>query len=136
MKTLFTSIIVLLFSMVLNAQETYTLKVTVNNAKDDLGKMVYTLSTENQFMKAPPLQSASVEIKGGIAIATFENVPAGEYAVMVLHDKNGNQSMDFSDQGMPKEAYGMSNNPMSYGPPTWDDLKFTIESDKEIIIRL
>ncbi|PPK92386.1 uncharacterized protein (DUF2141 family) [Nonlabens xylanidelens] len=136
MKTLFTTIIVLLFSLALSAQETFTLKVTVDNAKNDQGTMVYSLSTENQFMKAAPLQSATVEIKDGVAVAIFENIPAGEYAVMVLHDKNGNNQMDFTDQGMPKEAYGMSNNPMSYGPPSWDDAKITIESDKEIAVRL
>lgn len=136
MKTLFTTIIILLFSLALSAQETFTLKVTVDNAKNDQGTMVYSLSTENQFMKAAPLQSATVEIKDGVAVAIFENIPAGEYAVMVLHDKNGNNQMDFTDQGMPKEAYGMSNNPMSYGPPSWDDAKITIESDKEIAVRL
>ncbi|MEO9954971.1 DUF2141 domain-containing protein [Nonlabens sp.] len=136
MKTLFTSILVLLFSMALSAQETFTLKVTVDNAKSDNGTMVYSLSTENQFMKAAPLQSATIEIKDGVAVAIFENIPAGEYAIMVLHDKNGNNQMDFTDQGMPKEAYGMSNNPMSYGPPSWDDAKITIESDKEIAVRL
>ena len=136
MKTLFTSIIVLFLSIAMNAQETFTLKVTVNNAKDDQGKMVYSLSTQNQFMKAAPLKSASIEIKDGVAVATFENVPGGDYAVMVLHDKNGNNQMDFSEQGMPTEAYGMSNNPMSYGPPTWDDAKITVDSDKEIIVRL
>lgn len=136
MKTLFTSLIVLLFSFVLNAQETFTLKVTVNNAAGDEGKMVYTLSTENQFMKAAPLQTASIEIKDGVATAIFENVPSGEYAVIVLHDKNANEKMDFSTNGMPQEAYGTSNNPMSYGPPTWADAKFTIANDKEIIVRL
>ncbi|MFT5925978.1 MAG: hypothetical protein ACI9WL_000721 [Rubritalea sp.] len=136
MKTLFTSLIALFFSFVINAQETFTLKVTVNNAKNDEGKMVYSLNTENQFMKAAPIQAVSLEIKNGIAIATFENVPAGDYAVMVLHDKNNNEKMDFSDQGMPTEAYGTSNNPMSYGPPTWADAKFTVEANKEIIVRL
>ncbi len=136
MKTLFTSIIVLFLSIAINAQETFTLKVTVNNATDDQGKMVYSLSTQNQFMKSAPLQSASIEIKDGIAVAIFKNVPVGEYAVMVLHDKNGNNKMDFSEQGMPTEAYGMSNNPMSYGPPTWEDAKITIDSDKEITVRL
>jgi uncharacterized protein (DUF2141 family) len=136
MKTLFTSLIVLLFSIALNAQETFTLKVTVNNAKSDEGKMVYSLNTEEQFMKAAPLQAASMEITDGIAIATFKNVPTGDYAVMVLHDKNSNEKMDFSDQGRPAESYGMSNNPMSYGPPTWADAKFTVEAHKEIIVRL
>jgi uncharacterized protein (DUF2141 family) len=136
MKSLFTSLIVLLFSFVLNAQETFTLKVTVNNASGDEGKMVYSLNTENQFMKAAPLQTASIEIKDGVATAIFENVPAGEYAVIVLHDKNANEKMDFSANGMPQEAYGTSNNPMSYGPPTWADAKLTVVSDKEIIVRL
>lgn len=136
MKTLLTSFIVLLFSIALSAQETFTLKVTVNNAKSDAGTMVYSLSTENQFMKAAPLQTATIEIKDGVAVAVFENIPAGEYAVVVLHDKNGNNQMDFTDQGMPEEAYGMSNNPMNYGPPSWDDAKITIESDKEIAVRL
>ncbi|WP_298953906.1 DUF2141 domain-containing protein [uncultured Nonlabens sp.] len=136
MKTLFTTIIVLLFSMALSAQKTFTLKVTVDNAKNDRGTIIYSLSTENQFMKAAPLQSATAEIKGGVAVAIFENIPAGEYAIMVLHDKNGNNQMDFTDQGMPHEAYGMSNNPMSYGPPSWNDAKITIENDKEIAIRL
>ncbi|QJP34855.1 DUF2141 domain-containing protein [Nonlabens sp. Ci31] len=136
MKTLFTTLTVLLFSFVLSAQETFTLKVTVNNASGDEGKMVYSLSTENQFMKAAPLQTASIEIKDGVATATFENVPPGDYAVIVLHDKNGNEKMDFSSNGMPQEAYGTSNNPMSYGPPAWADAKFTVAGDKEIIVRL
>jgi uncharacterized protein (DUF2141 family) len=136
MKALFTSLIVLLFSFILSAQETFTLKVTVNNASVDEGKMVYSLNTENQFMKAAPLQTASIEIKDGVATAIFENVPAGAYAVIVLHDKNANEKMDFSANGMPQEAYGTSNNPMSYGPPTWADAKFTVVSDKEIIVRL
>jgi uncharacterized protein (DUF2141 family) len=136
MKALFTSLIVLLFSFILSAQETFTLKVTVNNASVDDGKMVYSLNTESQFMKSAPLQTASIEIKDGVATAVFENVPAGDYAVIVLHDKNANGKMDFSAKGMPQEAYGTSNNPMSYGPPTWVDAKFTIASDKEIIVRL
>ncbi|MFT4839149.1 MAG: hypothetical protein ACJAWA_000631 [Nonlabens sp.] len=136
MKALFTSLIVLLFSFILSAQETFTLKVTVNNASVDDGKMVYSLNTESQFMKSAPLQTASIEIKDGVATAVFANVPAGDYAVIVLHDKNANGKMDFSANGMPQEAYGTSNNPMSYGPPTWVDAKFTIASDKEIIVRL
>jgi uncharacterized protein (DUF2141 family) len=136
MKVLFTSLIVLLFSFVLSAQETFSLTVIVPNASGDEGKMVYSLSTENQFMKAAPLQTASIEIKDGVATATFENVPAGDYAVLVLHDKNANEKMDFSTNGMPQEAYGTSNNPMNYGPPTWADAKFTIASDKEITVRL
>lgn len=136
MKILFTSLIAFIFSFVLHAQETFTLKVRVPNAAGDEGRMVYSLNTENQFMKAAPLQTASIEIKDGVATAVFENVPSGEYAVIVLHDKNANEKMDFNSNGMPQEAYGTSNNTMSYGPPTWADAKFTLASDIEITVRL
>ncbi|WP_213522133.1 DUF2141 domain-containing protein [Nonlabens sp.] len=135
MKTLFITFIALLVSLISNAQETFTLKVTVNNATGDQGKMVYSLTTESQFLKAA-LQTASIEIKEGVATAIFEKVPYGDYAVIVLHDKNANEKMDFSSTGMPEEAYGMSNNPMSYGPPRWSDAKFTLASDMEIFVRL
>jgi uncharacterized protein (DUF2141 family) len=136
MKTLFTTVIALIITTLAIAQESNTLTVRVENAKDDTGKMVYSLSTEDQFMKAAPLMAASVEIKDGVAIAVFENVPSGAYAVMVLHDKNGNERMDFDTNRMPTEAYGMSNNPMSYGPPTWDDAKIQVSKDTEITVRL
>ena len=48
---------------------------------------------------------------------------------MVLHDENDNQRMDFEDNGMPKESYGMSNNPRSFGPPIFDDAKFDVDKD-------
>ncbi|GAK97451.1 hypothetical protein JCM19294_1497 [Nonlabens tegetincola] len=137
MKTIITSILLALVSLTINAQEekTFTLTVTVNNASTDDGKMVYALNTAETWNKKP-YQSTSIEIKDGKAIATFENIPQGEYAVTVLHDKNNNQRMDFADNGMPTEAYGLSNNPMSYGPPQWSEAKFEISENKEIIVRL
>lgn len=136
MKTLLTSIIFFIVAFTVAGQESFTLKVTVNNVTSDKGKVLFSLNNENQFMKAAPLQASSSEIKDGVAVVTFENVPAGEYAVMVFHDKNENNKMDFQPNGMPDEAYGMSNNPMSYGPPTWNDAKFSIAANTEILIRL
>ena len=55
---------------------------------------------------------------------------------MALHDENDNNAMDFEDNGMPKESYGMSNNPMSYGPPQFATAKFEVASeDLEMNIR-
>jgi len=39
------------------------------------------------------------------------NLPAGEYAVVVLHDENLNKQLDRNWLGKPKEQWGMSNNP-------------------------
>ena len=135
MKLLFTSIVLLLTSFAF-AQDTHTLTVSVENIKSEDGVIMISLSTEDQFMKAAPTQSAELNIQNGKATTTFENVSSGAYAIMVLHDKNKNGVMDFSPQGMPEEDYGMSNNPMSYGPPRWEDAKFELSQDQQITIRL
>jgi uncharacterized protein (DUF2141 family) len=136
MKTLFTTIIALIIASFALAQESHTVTVKVTNAKSDIGKMVFSLSTENQFMKAEPLMATSVTIENGMATAIFENVEPGSYAIMVLHDLNENNTMDFDVNRMPTEAYGMSNNPMNYGPPTWADAKFNVAADVEMEVRL
>ena len=58
----------------------------------------------------------------------FEDIAAGTYAVVCLHDKNANKRMDFDSNGMPQEAYGSSNNRMRMGPPNFEDAKFTVEN--------
>lgn len=136
MKTLFTTIIALIIATLTFAQDGNTITIEVLNATNDEGSIEYGIYDQNTFMKAAPVFSASVEIKDGKAVAVFENVPNGDYAIMALHDMNGNGKMDFQSNGMPKEAYGMSNNPMSFGPPTWADAKVTVDKDQEITIRL
>ncbi|GAK75863.1 hypothetical protein JCM19296_1455 [Nonlabens ulvanivorans] len=116
MKTIITTI-ALFISLLSFAQETtHTLKVTVPNATSDKGEMVFALNTKETFMVAAPVQSAAVKIEDGVATVTFENVAPGEYAIIVLHDLNGNQRMDFKD-GMPAENYNVSGGQMSFGPP-------------------
>jgi len=41
---------------------------------------------------------------------TFDNIPAGRYAVSLFFDENGNKKMDTNFLGIPKEQYGFSNN--------------------------
>ncbi|MDT0295689.1 DUF2141 domain-containing protein [Mesonia ostreae] len=37
---------------------------------------------------------------------------------------------------MPKERYGVSNNPVLVGPPTWEDAKFEVKTTvKEVTIK-
>lgn len=113
-----------------------TITVTIDNVKNDTGKVMMSLHTSETFMKGNGIQNGESEIKDGKVTITFENVLPGEYAIMALHDENGNQRMDFQDNGMPKESYGMSNNVMSFGPPQYGDAKFKVEDkDLELNIR-
>lgn len=113
-----------------------TITVTIDNVKNDTGMVIMSLHNSETFMKGGGLQDEETEIKEGKVTITFENVHPGEYAIMALHDENGNERMDFRENGMPLESYGTSNNVMAFGPPLYDDAKFNVEKeDLELNIR-
>ena len=66
------------------------------------------LHTSETFMKAKGIKTSQSKIKDKKATITFTNVPIGDYAIVVVHDENENNQMDFEPNGMPKESYGMS----------------------------
>ena len=142
MKTIIFSICLLFISNFLIAQndsvtvsEGTTITVTVPVASNE-GSILVGLNDEAHFMQKG-LQSAEGIIKDGKATVTFTNVTAGEYAIVLFHDKNGNKQMDFDESGMPLEPYGVSNNVMSYGPPQWSDAKFEVGTEPiEMEIRM
>ncbi len=142
MKTIIITSIIFLFSYFLNAQTdspspvegtSITVTVPVNSSE---GSILVGLDDEAHFMQKG-LQSAEGKIVDGKATVTFKNVASGEYAIVLFHDKNSNKQMDFDMNGMPLEPYGVSNNPMSYGPPQWNDAKFEVKSEPiEMEIRM
>lgn len=137
MKTL-GLILGVLFTSLLSAQNTegITVTVTVENVMSDSGKIMTSLHSAATFMKGAGIVDLEEAAKKGAVTFTFENVKPGSYAIMVLHDANNNQRMDFETNGMPKESYGMSGNDMTMGPPSFDGAKFEItNADKEISIR-
>jgi uncharacterized protein (DUF2141 family) len=113
-----------------------TITVTIDNVKNNNGKVSFALHTKDTFMKGNGIMSTETEINEKKVTITFENVQPGEYAILALHDENENNRMDFRENGMPLESYGMSNNVMSFGPPQYDDAKFIVEEkDLELNIR-
>lgn len=70
---------------------------------------------------------------------TFEGLPAGDYAVSVLHDENGNRKMERSAFGFPKEGVGFSNDQkVKLSAPDFDDCKFLLSEGehKSMIVTL
>lgn len=107
----------------------HTIKVSVDNVMNNNGKVIFSLHNQDTFMKTKGLQSAESSIESNKVEVTFENVSPGTYAIMVLHDENENYRMDFDTNGMPMESYGMSNNPLSYGPPQFNEAKFKVDKE-------
>jgi uncharacterized protein (DUF2141 family) len=53
---------------------------------------------------------------------TFPNLKAGNYAVAVIHDVNGDGALNRNPLGIPTEGFGFSNNPViRIGPPKFGD---------------
>ncbi|MCX7547251.1 DUF2141 domain-containing protein [Xanthomarina sp. F1114] len=140
MKTLalfFSIILTTTFVQAQDSLETHSITIKIDNAVNDNGSMLIGLHTENTFMKGKGPDNKKSKIVDGKVQVTFENITPGTYAVMVFHDENDNGKMDFDINGMPLESYGMSNNPMLYGPPRFTDAKFNLENkDLELDVRL
>lgn len=61
-----------------------------------------------------PFKCVVVAVKSSLVEAIFEDVPAGNYALFVFHDANGNNKMDKNFLGIPKEGYGASKNKLPF----------------------
>lgn len=78
--------------------------------------------------KDPAARTAVVAAGASVRIE-FGHVPAGRYAISLIHDENGNRKMDMAIM-MPKEGYGFSRNaPVSFGPPKFDKAAFDVSGD-------
>ncbi len=61
----------------------------------------------------------------------FGTVPAGTYAISLIHDENGNGKLD-KRLIMPAEGFGFSRNaPVSFGPPSFASAAFTVHGSNE-----
>jgi len=84
---------------------------------------------EDGFPGAPGLawKQLVTTVSDGRAVLSLADVPPGEYAIAVVHDENGNNALDTSWIGIPREGIGTSNNAKGrMGPPKYRDAKFEV----------
>jgi uncharacterized protein (DUF2141 family) len=100
--------------------------VTLTGVQARGGELLVTLQSEGQFMQRAGF-GQRVENPGvGDVTVTFIDVPAGDYAVSVLHDQNGDGQMQVSEIGIPTEGWAMSHGAELRGPPTFAQVKVAI----------
>ncbi len=90
-----------------------TLKIHVTGFRSNNGK-----AGGNVFATADgwPEDNSKAIVHGGFSISDKQamevfQVPAGRYAIAVIHDENGNHKLDRNFLGIPKEGFGFANNP-------------------------
>ena len=63
----------------------------------------------------------------GITVILIHDVSPGEYAVRLYHDENGNERMDRSILGLPREGYGFSRSAhVALGMPSFASSRVTV----------
>lgn len=133
------TIITLFICSLMSAQSAQNGKLTVavSGLKSDTGIVKVGLyNSDGTFLKTTYRNLAS-EIKNNEVVVTFDNLPAGEYAISTYHDENNNGKLDRNAMGVPSEAYAASNNAKGFmGPPAYKDAKFVVDKDSKIEIIL
>ena len=67
----------------------------------------------------------------------IDDLPKGEYAFIMYHDKNDDGKMNRNFIGIPKEPFGFSNNVRpKLSKPTFEECKFILDKNLVLHIRL
>jgi uncharacterized protein (DUF2141 family) len=111
----------------------------VRNAQGGLGCQLFASAEGFPKKGERALQSLMAPITNGSARCRFQPVPAGSYAVAVVHDENGNQKLDSNFLGVPTEGYGVSNNKTyAMSEPRWDESRFDLAAgeNRQLTVQL
>jgi uncharacterized protein (DUF2141 family) len=109
----------------------YTLTVDMEPFRTSTGTVFIALQDPNE--KA--VQRQAIPLTDKSAKAVFHNLLPGKYAIRFFHDENNNRQLDKGIFGIPKEEWGCSNNvKVSFGPPKFEAMLFTVDADKTIVL--
>jgi len=129
----------LMLMPVLVEAQSARLTVTVRGLVPATGTVEVSLfNSAESFFKKPLLQR-SEPVNGNEEISVkFAGLPGGDYAIVVVHDQNGNGAFDTGFLGFGGESFGYSNHATSwFGRPNFDAARFTVGAeDLEIVIDL
>jgi uncharacterized protein (DUF2141 family) len=114
----------------------YTLTVQIEGLRNSTGNVDLLVFDQSQgWPDEIPYSIRKYEFPAAEGNMTMKvpNLPAGDYAVIVVHDENLNRRIDKDWRGVPIEQWGMSNNPRVYmSTPAFHRAKFHMQGDMEI----
>jgi uncharacterized protein (DUF2141 family) len=114
------------------------LRLEVSSFRNTKGALSCRLFTDAAgFPDGEGARTVRAAIAGTQATCVFDDLPAGTYAVAVVHDENGNGRLDKGFLGIPSEGYGVSNNrTYATSSPKWDESRFTVAAREPVTLRV
>lgn len=94
-------------------------------------------TSENFLKQGFTFKKYKIVVRNTTETIIIADLPKGEYAFMLYHDKNADAEMNRNILGIPKEAFAFSNNVRpKFVKPTFEECKFFLEEDLVLDISL
>ena len=94
--------------------------------------MYVSLQSEAQFMQEAAVAGEKLDNpEESTVTVTFDNIPDGQYALMVWHDIDGDGTFSMGQMG-PTDGWSMIGAGELRGMPAWDAQSFTLEGSATV----
>jgi uncharacterized protein (DUF2141 family) len=110
----------------LNGAEAATLTVTLDGAKTGGGPLTVLLFDRAEGFPRESNASGRHVLPKGQSTLALDGLKPGRYAVMAYHDEDGNGELNRFLGMIPREGWGLSNNPAISGKPAFKDAAVTV----------
>jgi len=122
-----TALIALLFAAVGASASAADLTITVEGVASADGRLMVALYNSADTFRRKPYAARTAPASPGAVTLEVKDLPAGDYALAVYHDANGNGKLDMNAVGMLVEDYAFSNNAMgNHSAPSYEAARFQV----------
>lgn len=110
----------------------YQLVVNFSGLRSNDGQVLMKIVDQNEVK----VSGHVLKIRNNKASLSLK-LKEGSYAISAFHDKNSDKKLNTNSVGIPKEAYGFSNNARGwFGPPDLEDQLIKVNKNLKIEIEL
>jgi len=133
MKRLAAAAAVLLATTAFTVAQAGEIDLTLNGVQPKGGKILVSVQSREQYMLRAQTSGAVVDgSASGQMKIKLPDVPAGDYAVSVLHDADGNFDMTMDASGKIAEGWSTVNAASLRAKPTFDQVKVSVNGDTAV----
>lgn len=113
------------------AETVQPISITVQNLRSMKGNLLVCIARQPRYFpdcsKDPDQRHFSV--RAGAGPISLGSLGAGDYAIALIHDENGNGKLD-TFAGIPREGVGFSRDPViRFGAPSFQSSQFTVAAE-------
>ena len=113
------------------------LELQVDNVAAADGALMVALYDKAADWRERPVRQLVQPAAAGSVKVIFADLPPGDYALALYHDRNGNGKLDTNVMGIPREPYGFSGKAPTLGPANWDQARIAVPADgARVVVKL